>query len=52
MTDDCKVGAVLFHSDDMMTLGSGGVFSLHYSESTDSGIRASSSPAREVAPCG
>jgi len=30
MTGDCKVGAVLFHSDEMMTLGSGGVFSLHY----------------------
>lgn len=26
MTNDCKVGAVLFHSDEMMTLGSGGVF--------------------------
>jgi hypothetical protein len=30
MTNDCKVGAVLFHSDEMMPLGSGGVFSLHY----------------------
>jgi hypothetical protein len=30
MTNDCKVGAVLFHSDEMMTLASGGIFSLHY----------------------
>jgi septum site-determining protein MinD len=29
-TYDCKVGAVLFHSDEMMTLASGGIFSLHY----------------------
>ncbi|UCC88436.1 MAG: MinD/ParA family protein [Anaerolineales bacterium] len=26
----CEVGAVLFHSDEMMTLASGGIFSLHY----------------------
>jgi MinD-like ATPase involved in chromosome partitioning or flagellar assembly len=29
-TYGCEVGAVLFHSDEMMTLASGGIFSLHY----------------------
>jgi hypothetical protein len=29
-TYDCEVGAVLFHSDEMMTLASEGIFSLRY----------------------
>lgn len=29
-TYGCEVGAVLFHSDEMMTLASGGIFCLHY----------------------
>jgi MinD-like ATPase involved in chromosome partitioning or flagellar assembly len=29
-TYGCKVGAVLFHSDEMMVLASGGIFSLRY----------------------
>jgi MinD-like ATPase involved in chromosome partitioning or flagellar assembly len=29
-TYGCEVGAVLFHSDEMMVLASGGIFSLHY----------------------
>ena len=37
-TYDCEVVAVLPHSDEMMTLASGGIFALHYPDHPITGV--------------